>query len=95
MCVSTRHRTRPSRCRATVWFWRLRFVEWEVPREAPADWPEAARKPLAEFWEARIARQTAINTTIAAKAELETLYDPPIRRSEDRPSCRAVHGREP
>jgi adenine-specific DNA-methyltransferase len=37
------------------------LVEWEVPREAPADWPEAARKPLADFWEARIARQKAID----------------------------------
>ena len=25
-------------------------MEWEIPREAPADWPEAARAPLAAFW---------------------------------------------
>ena len=25
------------------------LVEWEVPREAPADWPESAKRPLADF----------------------------------------------
>jgi adenine-specific DNA-methyltransferase len=53
------------------------LVEWEVPREAPADWPDAAKKPLADFWEARIARQKAIDASIAAKAEFEYLYDRP------------------
>jgi len=53
------------------------LLEWEVPREAPADWPEAARRPLAEFWEARIARQKAIDASIAAKADVEYLYDRP------------------
>ncbi|MCC7416639.1 MAG: site-specific DNA-methyltransferase [Acidobacteria bacterium] len=53
------------------------LVEWEVPREAPADWPEASKKPLANFWEARIARQKAIDASIAAKAEFEYLYDRP------------------
>ena len=53
------------------------LVEWEVPREAPADWPAAAKKPLADFWDARIARQKAIDASIAAKAEFEFLYDRP------------------
>ena len=53
------------------------LIEWEVPREAPADWPEASKKPLADFWEARIARQKAIDASIAAKAEFEFLYDRP------------------
>ena len=53
------------------------LVEWEVPREAPADWPAAAKKPLADFWEARIARQKAIDASIASKAEFEFLYDRP------------------
>ena len=26
------------------------LLEWEVPREAPDDWPAAAREPLAAFW---------------------------------------------
>jgi adenine-specific DNA-methyltransferase len=53
------------------------LLEWEVPRDAPADWPEAARQPLTDFWEARIARQKAIDASIAAKAEHEFLYDRP------------------
>jgi adenine-specific DNA-methyltransferase len=53
------------------------LVEWEVPREAPADWPASANKPLADFWEARIARQKAIDASIASKAEFEFLYDRP------------------
>jgi adenine-specific DNA-methyltransferase len=53
------------------------LVEWEVPREFPADWPPAALRPLNAFWEARIARQKAIDASIAAKAEFESLYDRP------------------
>jgi adenine-specific DNA-methyltransferase len=53
------------------------LVEWEVPREAPADWPETARQPLADFWEARIARQREIDASIARNADIEYLYDKP------------------
>ena len=54
------------------------LLEWEVPREAPADWPGAAAEPLGRFWQARIRRQTAIDASIAAKAEFEYLYDKPF-----------------
>jgi adenine-specific DNA-methyltransferase len=53
------------------------LAEWEVPREAPADWPASAHKPLADVWEARIGRQQAIDASIAGKAEFEFLYDRP------------------
>jgi adenine-specific DNA-methyltransferase len=53
------------------------LVEWEVPRKAPADWPASAHKPIADFWEARIARQRAIEASIASKAEFEFLCDRP------------------
>jgi adenine-specific DNA-methyltransferase len=53
------------------------FMEWEIPREAPSDWPEPAREALARFWEARIARQKEIDASIAAKADFEYLYDKP------------------
>ncbi|WP_425044649.1 site-specific DNA-methyltransferase [Primorskyibacter sp. S87] len=53
------------------------FMEWEVPREAREDWPDAANKALAAFWEARIARQKEIDASIAAKADYEFLYDKP------------------
>ncbi|MDB0018201.1 site-specific DNA-methyltransferase [Planktomarina temperata] len=53
------------------------FMEWEIPRDAPDGWPSAALDALAKFWEARMARQTEIDASIAAKAEFEYLYDKP------------------
>jgi adenine-specific DNA-methyltransferase len=53
------------------------LVEWEVPREAPADWPATTHQPLDDFWDTRIARQKAIDASIASKAEFEYLYDRP------------------
>jgi len=51
--------------------------EWEIPREADAHWPDAAKKLHADWWQARIARQQEIDKSIAAKAEFEYLYDKP------------------
>jgi adenine-specific DNA-methyltransferase len=53
------------------------WQEWEVPREADAKWPAAAKKAHADWWQARIARQKEIDASIAAKAEFEYLYDKP------------------
>jgi len=53
------------------------WQEWEIPREADAQWPDAAKKLHAEWWQARIARQQEIDKSIAAKAEFEYLYDKP------------------
>ncbi|MBW7835511.1 MAG: site-specific DNA-methyltransferase [Sphingomonadales bacterium] len=53
------------------------FMEWEIPRAAPDQWPAPAKKALAQFWDARIARQREIDASIAAKAEFEYLYDKP------------------
>jgi adenine-specific DNA-methyltransferase len=61
------------------------LLEWEVPRDAPKDWPEATHKPLEAFWEARIARQKEIDASIAAKADQEYLYDKPY---EDKSTVR-------
>jgi adenine-specific DNA-methyltransferase len=54
------------------------LVEWEVPFEFPADWPEAARAPFDRFHQARRALQTAIDEAIARHAPQETLYDQPF-----------------
>ena len=54
------------------------LMEWEVPREAPSDWPLAAKSSFNAFWTARIARQHEIDASIAAKAEYEFLYDKPF-----------------
>jgi adenine-specific DNA-methyltransferase len=61
--------------------------EWEVPREAPANWPQATQPLLTRFWEARIARQKEIDASIAVKAEYEYLYDRPY---EDRKKVRVA-----
>ncbi len=63
------------------------FMEWEIPREAPDGWPQAARTALDAFWKARIARQKEIDASIAAKAEFENLYDKPY---EDRKKIRVA-----
>ncbi|MFZ2872751.1 site-specific DNA-methyltransferase [Zavarzinia sp.] len=54
------------------------FLDWELPREAPAGWPAAAGAALADYWAARIARQKEIDASIAAKADFEFLYDKPV-----------------
>ena len=53
------------------------WQEWEIPREADPKWPDAAMKSHGEWWQARIARQTEVDKSIAAKAEFEYLYDKP------------------
>jgi adenine-specific DNA-methyltransferase len=53
------------------------WEEWQIPRQAGADWPESLKKLHVQWWEARIARQKEIDASIAAKAEFEYLYDKP------------------
>ena len=63
------------------------LLDWEVPRDAPADWPASTHAPLAGFWQARIARQQTIDASIAAKADFEYLYDKPY---EDKKKVRVA-----
>ncbi len=63
------------------------LLEWEVPREPPADWPTASHAPLDRFWQTRIARQQAIDASIARNAHSEVLYDQPY---EDRSKVRVA-----
>jgi adenine-specific DNA-methyltransferase len=51
--------------------------EWEIPREAEAQWPKKAKQLHVQWWEQRIARQKEIDASIAAKADFECLYDKP------------------
>jgi adenine-specific DNA-methyltransferase len=51
--------------------------EWEIPREASADWPKEAKQAHAAWWQARIARQKEIDASIAARADVEYLFDKP------------------
>ena len=63
------------------------LLEWEVPREAPEDWPPEAREALAAFWLVRIARESEMDASIAARAEFEYLYDKPY---EDKTKVRVA-----
>ena len=63
------------------------WQEWEIPREADAQWTDAAKALHADWWKARIARQREIDKSIAAKAEFEYLYDRPY---EDKKKVRVA-----
>jgi adenine-specific DNA-methyltransferase len=53
------------------------WKEWEIPRDADTAWTELAKKAHADWWRARISRQTEIDKSISAKAEFEFLFDKP------------------
>jgi adenine-specific DNA-methyltransferase len=53
------------------------WEEWEIPREADEKWPQSIKDLHAEWWKQRIVRQSAIDASIAAKADSEYLYDKP------------------
>ena len=66
---------------------KAQWQEWEIPREAGDKWSDAAKKLHADWWKQRIARQQAIDASIAAKAEFEFLYDRPY---EDKKKVRVA-----
>lgn len=53
------------------------LLEWEVPFDLPEDWPPAAAEHFKAFHTARQAMQAAMDASIEAHAEPETLYDKP------------------
>jgi adenine-specific DNA-methyltransferase len=53
------------------------LLEWEVPFDLPEDWPPAAAEAFKAFHTARQAMQAAMDASIEAHAEQETLYDKP------------------
>jgi adenine-specific DNA-methyltransferase len=53
------------------------YEEWQVPRALPETAPDAAKETHTKWWEARIARQREIDASIAARADVEFLYDKP------------------
>ncbi len=63
------------------------WEEWEIPREAGADWSDDAKTLHAQWWQMRIARQQEIDASIAAKADFEYLYDKPY---EDKKKVRVA-----
>ena len=63
------------------------WEEWQIPREAGTAWPAEALRLHAAWWQARIARQAAIDASIAKRADVELLYDRPY---EDRGRVRVA-----
>jgi adenine-specific DNA-methyltransferase len=64
-----------------------KWQEWEIPREADEKWSAKVKEIHAAWWEQRIARQNAIDASIAAKADFEYLYDKPY---EDKKKVRVA-----
>lgn len=63
------------------------WEEWEILRQAEETWPESAKMIHSQWWKERIARQQAIDASIAAKADFEYLYDKPY---EDKKKVRVA-----
>ena len=63
------------------------WEEWEIPRQAEEAWPEPVKKIHTQWWQERMARQQAIDASIAAKADFEYLYDKPY---EDKKKVRVA-----
>ena len=57
------------------------WEEWQIPREAEQSWSAKAKEAHAKWWEGRIQRQKEIDASIAAKADVEYLYDKPYTDS--------------
>ncbi|MEX2173753.1 MAG: site-specific DNA-methyltransferase [Pirellulaceae bacterium] len=56
---------------------KQKWEEWEVPRQPHDDWPAAAKKKLAQWWDKRRERQQEIDASIAKAADQELLFDQP------------------
>jgi len=61
--------------------------EHDVPRETDSNWPAATQKLHIDWWAERIARQRAVDASIAARAEFEFIYDRPY---EDKKKVRVA-----
>ena len=53
------------------------WQEWEIPREAGADWPAPAVAAHGQWRSQRLARQREIDESIGRNSESEILYDQP------------------
>ena len=60
----------------------VKWEEWEVPRDAGSDWPEAVAAIHRQWWGGIQARQQEIDASISAHADQEYLYDAPYENSQ-------------
>jgi adenine-specific DNA-methyltransferase len=66
---------------------KQKWEEWQVPLYVENDWADEAKNLHSKYWTQRIARQKEIDTSTAAKAEFEYLYDKPY---EDKKKVRVA-----
>jgi adenine-specific DNA-methyltransferase len=66
---------------------KQKWEDWQIPREPDAKWTASAKKLHEQWWHQRIARQKEIDASIAARAEVEYLYDKPY---EDKKKVRVA-----
>src|SRR5208337_3272707 len=55
------------------------WEEWQIPREADLSWPNAVQTDHAARWKLRRERQKEIDESIARNADVEKLYDRPLK----------------
>ncbi|EHK54472.1 DNA methylase N-4/N-6 [Mesorhizobium alhagi CCNWXJ12-2] len=55
------------------------WEEWEIPRESNAEWPEPVKADHDAWWIERRERQKEIDASIARNADIEWLYDRPVK----------------
>jgi adenine-specific DNA-methyltransferase len=53
------------------------WQEWEIPHHPNADWSQATKDALVQWWELHQHRQQEIDAAIARNADTETLFDQP------------------
>lgn len=63
------------------------WQDWEIPQESCVDWPDSVKDFHADWWSGRIDRQKEIDSSIAAKADHEFLFDKPY---EDKKKVRVA-----
>jgi adenine-specific DNA-methyltransferase len=61
---------------------KMKWEEWEIPRDEDVKWPKKAKDLHSEWWTQRIVRQKAMDASIAAKAEFEYLSDKPYEENK-------------
>jgi adenine-specific DNA-methyltransferase len=58
---------------------KTKWEEWQIPRDAVDKWSASAKDTHAAWWKLRRERQTEIDASIARNADVEFLYDRPVK----------------
>jgi adenine-specific DNA-methyltransferase len=58
---------------------KTKHEEWQIPRDADDKWSAPAKETHAAWWKLRRERQSEIDASIARNADVEFLYDRPVK----------------